>query len=117
MKTNWAYGFALNHEGAGVGTIYYAAKYFDKEGIVNPASGEAYTSAEISAIKAAADTYEVEPASGSLVGMKVYGSDKIYWYDEENSKKILASAAPLGLDADSGDMKDASGYVVATAIK
>ena len=23
MNKNWAYGFALNHEGAGVGTIYY----------------------------------------------------------------------------------------------
>ena len=34
MKTNWAYGFALNHDGAGVGIIYYAAKYFDREGIV-----------------------------------------------------------------------------------
>ena len=21
---NWAYGFSLNHEGAGVGTIYYS---------------------------------------------------------------------------------------------
>ena len=51
---NWAYGFALNHEGAGVGTIYYAERYFDKEGIVNPASAEAYTTEEINAIKAGA---------------------------------------------------------------
>ena len=38
MNTKWTYGFALNHEGAGVGTIYYAEEYFDREGIVNPAS-------------------------------------------------------------------------------
>lgn len=35
---NWAYGFNLNHEGAGVGTIYYSKKYFERNGIVNPAN-------------------------------------------------------------------------------
>ena len=54
MKSNWAYGFSLNHEGAGVGTIYYASTYFKREGIVNPASAEAYTTEEIDAIVATA---------------------------------------------------------------
>ena len=66
---NWAYGFALNHEGAGVGTIYYAAKYFDKEGIVNPASAEVYTDAEIKAIKDDAESYEVEAPENALVAI------------------------------------------------
>lgn len=120
MKTNWAYGFALNHEGAGVGTIYYAAKYFDREGIVNPASAEAYTSAEIEAIKNDAegdsDKYIFDVPEIALVGMNVLNSDVIYWYDEDNSAKILASAAPLGLDRDTGSMLDQDGNVVAKAI-
>ena len=44
---NWAYGFSLNHEGAGVGTIYYSAKYFERKGIVNPANGQLYSTEEI----------------------------------------------------------------------
>ena len=114
---NWAYGFALNHEGAGVGTIYYAAKYFDKEGIVNPASAEAYTDDEIKAIKDNAENYEVEAPENALVGMNVLNTDEVFWYDDENGVKILASAAPLGLDAETGEMKDQEGNVVATPIK
>ena len=116
----WAYGFALNHEGAGVGNIYYAAEYFDKDGIVNPASAEAYTTAEIDAIKNGAtegsQNYLFDVPEGALVGMNVLGSDKIYWYDSENSAKILASAAPLILDAASGAMKDGDGNTAATPI-
>ena len=41
---NWAYGFCLNHEGAGVGIIYYSAKYFERKGIVNPANAKPYSS-------------------------------------------------------------------------
>ena len=114
---NWAYGFTLNHEGAGVGTIYYAAKYFDKEGIVNPASAEAYSDEEIKAIKDNADNYEVEAPEAALVGMNVLNTEKVFWYDDENSVKILGSAAPLGLDAATGEMKDGEGNVVATPIK
>ena len=114
---NWAYGFALNHEGAGVGTIYYAAKYFDKEGIVNPASAEAYTTDEIEAIKANAESYGVEAPENALVGMNVLNTEKVFWYDAENSAKIIASAAPLGLDAETGDMKDGEGNTIAAAIK
>ena len=117
---NWAYGFALNHEGAGVGTIYYAERYFDKEGIVNPASAEAYTTEEINAIKdgaiEGAINYISEIPKEALIGMNVLNSDKTYWYDEEASAKILKSANPLILDKESGDMKDTEGNLVATAI-
>ena len=117
---NWAYGFALNHEGAGVGTIYYAERYFDKEGIINPASAEAYTTEEINAIKAGAvegaTNYVSEIPKEALIGMNVLYSDKMYWYDEEASTKILKSANPLILDKESGDMKDTEGNLVVAAI-
>ncbi|MBR6949275.1 MAG: hypothetical protein IKH54_03720 [Bacilli bacterium] len=117
---NWAYGFALNHEGAGVGTIYYAERYFDKEGIVNPASAEAYTTEDINAIKAGAvegaTNYVSEIPKEALIGMNVLYSDKMYWYDEEASTKILKSANPLILDKESGDMKDTEGNLVVAAI-
>ena len=117
MKTNWAYGFNLNHEGAGVGTIYYAAKYFEKDNIVNPASAEAYTDSEIETIKEGADNntenYVFDVPENALVGMNVLNADKVYWYDDENSLKILASANPLALDAATGVMKDTEGNVVA----
>ena len=117
---NWAYGFALNHEGAGVGIIYYAERYFDKEGIINPASAEAYTTEEINAIKVGAvegaTNYVSEIPKEALIGMNVLNSDKTYWYDEEASAKILKSANPLILDKESGDMKDTEGNLVATAI-
>ena len=48
---NWAYGFNLNHEGAGVGTIYYSKKYFERNGIVNPTNAVAYSAEEIDTIK------------------------------------------------------------------
>ena len=121
MNTNWAYGFGLNHEGAGVGTIYYAAKYFERDGIINPASGEAYTSDEIKAIKEnaseGAEKYFFDVPENAVIGMNVLGSDKTFWYDEDNSAKITACANPLGLDASTGDMKDQEGNVVAVATK
>lgn len=120
MKTNWAYGFALNHEGAGVGIIYYSAKYFEIDGIVNPASAEAYTTNEIVAIKAGAEEgaekYIFDVPEDVVIGMNVLGTDKIYWYDEANSAKIAASAAPLGLDGATGEMKDREGNAVAKPI-
>lgn len=113
--TNWAHGFALNHEGAGVGTIYYAKKYFDREGIINPACGEAYTSEEIEVIKN--EEHKIEAPEFALVGMNVIHSDKVYWFDEENSNKILKSTAPLLLNAETGEMKSLEGVVVATPLK
>ena len=119
-KSNWAYGFALNHEGAGVGTIYYVEKYFDREGIVNPASAEAYTSTEINTIKENAKNgsanYITDVPEKAVVGMNPLHTDKIYWYDEDNSSKILKSANPLILNAQNGELKDADGKIVATAM-
>ena len=120
MNKNWAYGFALNHEGAGVGTIYYTAKYFEQENIINPASAEAYTTDEINAIKANAENdvvgYNYDIPEGAIVGMNVLNTEKVFWYDAENSAKITACANPLGLDKATGEMKDMDGNAVATAI-
>ena len=117
---NWAYGFSLNHEGAGVGIIYYSAKYFERNGIINPANAEANKTEEIDKIKnGAADgatNYTNNVPENAIVGMNVLNTDKVFWYDEDNSNKILASADPLLLDKETGDMKKVSGDVVAKAM-
>ena len=117
---NWAYGFSLNHEGAGVGTIYYSKKYFERTGIVNPATAKEYSIDEIDTIKngaiEGASNYISNVPENALIGMNVLKSDKIFWYDEENSNKILASADPLLLDKETGNMKTLAGEVVAKSI-
>ena len=117
---NWAYGFNLNHEGAGVGTIYYSKKYFERNGIVNPANAQPYSEEEINTIKngatEGANNYTSNVPENALVGMNVLNTDKVFWYDEENSNKILASTDPLLLDKETGDMKTMSGEFVAKAM-
>ena len=117
---NWAYGFSLNHEGAGVGIIYYSKKYFERKGIVNPANAQHYTIEEIDTIKngaiEGATNYTNDVPANALVGMNVLNIDKVFWYNEEDSNKILASADPLLLDKETGDMKTTSGEVVAKAM-
>lgn len=118
--TNWAYGFTLNHETANVGTIYYAQKYFDKEGIVNPASAELYTTDEINKIKNSAiegaTNYTTNVPENALLGMNPLNTNKIYWYDELNSNKILKSTNPLILNDENGDMKDTEGNIIAKSM-
>ena len=117
---NWAYGFNLNHEGAGVGTIYYSKKYFERNGIVNPANAVAYSVEEIETIKNGAiegsTNYTNNVPENALVGMNVLNTDKVFWYDGEKSNKILASTDPLILDKETGDMKTTSGDIVAKAM-
>ena len=48
--------------------------------------------------------------------MNVLNSDVTFWYDDENAAVILKSAAPLVLDPETGDMKDAEGNIVAKAL-
>ena len=117
---NWSYGFNLNHEGAGVGIIYYSKKYFERSGIINPANAVAYSAEEIDAIKngavEGATNYTNNVPENALVGMNVLNTDKVFWYDEENSNKILACVDPLVLDNETGDMKTTSGDIVAKAM-
>ena len=117
---NWAYGFSLNHEGTGVGTIYYSKEYFEREGIVNPANAQPYSLDEIDTIKNGAvdgaTNYINNVPDNALIGMNVLKTDKVFWYDEVNSNKILASADPLLLDKETGDMKTTSGEIIAKAM-
>ena len=116
---NWALRFALNHEGANVRTIYYTEKYFELEGLVNPASAEAYTEKELAAIRENAEkgseNYCYDVKENALIGMEAYNTGKLFWYDAENGKSIVSYAAPLILDGDSGEMKTAEGECAAKA--
>ena len=114
---NWAFIFTLDHEGANVRNIYYTAAYFELENITNPASGEAYTDAEITAVKANAaegnSSYIFNTDEGALIGMQAFDTGKIFWYDDANGRKIVSSAAPLLLDGKTGEMKTADGITAA----
>lgn len=117
---NWAYAFVLNHEAAKVGVIYYAEKYFNRNGIVNPATAKAYTNEEIKAIKdnakEGAKNYITNVCESAVVGMSVINSNKIYWYDEANSNVIIKSTLPLILDERTGNLANSDGIVVAKAM-
>ena len=116
---NWALKFALNHEGANVRTIYYTKKYFELEGLVNPASAEAYTDKELAAIRENAEkgseNYCYDVKENALIGMEAYNTGKLFWYDAENGKNIVSYAAPLILDGESVEMKTAEGKLVSVA--
>ena len=117
---NWALTFGLNHEGANVRNIYYTAAYFNLEGLTNPASAEAYTDKEIHDIKAHAvegnENYIFNAEEGALIGMEAFNTGNVFWYDTENGKKIIASAAPLILDGETGEFRDGDGNTVANAM-
>lgn len=114
---NWAYKFALNHEGAKVSNIYYAKRYFDKENIVNPKTAKKYTEEEInniiSGVKSDSNDYYFDTPNGALIGIENINHKCIYWYDDDNAKLILSSANPLILD--NGNMFDTNGNIVARA--
>ena len=117
---NWALTFPLNHEGSNVRNIYYTEKYFELDGLTNPVSAEAYTDSEIAEIKANAvegnEKYIFDAEETALVGMQAFNTRKTFWYDEENGKKIVASAAPLLMDGETGEFKTTEGVIVAEAL-
>lgn len=118
--TNWALKFALKHEGANVENIFYTANYFELDGLTNPATAEAYTDQEITAIKENAkegnENYIFDVRDGALIGMEAFDTHKVFWYDAENGKKITASAAPLLLDGETGQFKTTEGETAAEAL-
>ena len=117
---NWALKFALKHEGANVENIFYTDSYFELDGLTNPATAEAYTDKEISLIKENAiegsEDYTFDVKDGALIGMEAYDSHKVFWYDQENGKKIVKSAAPLLLNGQTGEFKTTEGETVAKAL-
>jgi uncharacterized protein with FMN-binding domain len=122
MGSAWAVAFDLQSEDAGVGTILYAEEYFDGEGIVNPATAEAYTDDELAAVFAGAEDpdaegYVVNVPFGAVIGMTVYGNDdEAFWYDADAAEAIVSHADPLVLDAETGDLTTADGELVAEAM-
>jgi len=113
---NWAYGaLPLNSEDAGVGTIYYAAAYFQIEGITNPVTAAPYTEEEIAAIvNQEAEGEYIEAPEGAMIGMSVFGAeDSIFWYDVDNAAAIVSHADPLAMNAETGVFATAEGEEVA----
>lgn len=118
---NWAYYFELNNDKAGVGTLYYTAKYFDEPGRVNPATGKTYSQEELTKIKNDAKKMKGNyiddvPDDDALVGMKPISGGDIFWYDYSNSKNIVSSSDPLFLDPKTGELKNLAGSIVAKPI-
>ena len=109
VATQWAFPFVMDSEELGLGTIYYTAAYFAAadETTINPLDPEyaPYTAEALADLIAAADTYEVQDApAAAVLGMSAYGSDRIFWYDEAGAAAITSSAAPLALDAATGEV-------------
>ena len=119
---NWAYG-AMPLNNGNVGTIYYTAGYYDREGIVKPTNPEyaPYTAEEIAAIRdgavEGAEGYRFDAPASALIGVGVADSDVIFWYDAENAAAIVGHADPLTLDAETGNFVTAEGTAVASPIK
>lgn len=118
---NWALKFGLNHEGANVKNIYYTESYFELDGLTNPASAEAYTDKEIKDIQTNAvegnEHYIFDAPKDALIGMEAFNTGNVFWYDDQNGKKITASAAPLVLDGQTGTFKTMEGSEVAQPLK
>ena len=120
VPMSWAYGaLSLNSEDAGVGTIYYAAAYFEIEGIVNPVTAAPYTEEEIAAIvNQEADGDYIYAPAGALIGMSIFGDEEsIFWYDAENAAAIVGHADPLAMDTETGVFTTAEGEEVASPME
>lgn len=118
---NWAYG-AMPLNNGNVGTIYYAAAYYQQDRIVNPTNPnfEPYTAEEIAAIVdgavEGAEAYRFDVPEGAYMGMTVAESDKVFWYDAANATAIVSHPDPLTLDVETGAFKTAEGAEVAVAL-
>ena len=119
---NWAYaGITLDSEDLGIASVYYAADYFTREGILNPLTVEPYTAEELTAIAdgavMGAEDYVTNVPADAVVGVSAYDSEgAICWFDEENEAKLLASSDPLVFSAETGELKNMDGEMVAAAI-
>lgn len=119
---NWAYaGITLDNEEIGIGSVYYVAEYFTREIILNPMTVEPYTVEELKAIEenavAGAEGYITNVPESAVIGISVCGMNgKVFWFDDENSKMILASADPLVLNAENGAVTNGLNEPVAEAL-
>lgn len=119
---NWAYrGITLNNEDLGIASVYYAAEYFTREGIVNPLTVEPYTEEELTEIVdgavVGAEGYVVNVPADAVVGVSAFGMEgAICWFDEENAAKLLSSSDPLVLNTEARELSNLNGETVASAI-
>ena len=109
-EANWAYGVTIDSEERGIGTIYVAKDYILSDAPVNPATNEAFSADEISAIQAGAKKdaagYLADgiPADAAL-GISAFGDDDtVYWFDADSAEKILAQGAAVKLNAEDGTL-------------
>ena len=122
LIVNWAYG-AMPLNNGNVGTIYYAAAYYQIEGIKNPTNPEyaPYTAEEIAAIVdgavEGAEGYRFDVPAGALIGVTVADTDTVYWYDAEAAAAIVGHPDPLTLNAETGEFVTVESIAVATPIK
>lgn len=110
----------LDSEDYGVGTVYYASSCFEGEDLANPLTAEPYTEEELAAIEEGASTsaegYTAASADAAL-GIGVYSSDEVYWYDADAAEEIVSHSDALYLDAETGFPADEPGEVVAEAME
>lgn len=118
-EETWAYGFVFNDKDSGVGIIYYASPYFELDDIVNPATGEPYTSEEVEAIFTDAESDDakdkgyVAAPKDAFLGMTIYDGNNVFWYDKDAAREIVSHADALTLDSKTGELADADGKVIA----
>ena len=107
-STTWAYeGITLNLEACGIGSVYYTSNYFDESGIASLVGTGYYTEAQLTAIVSAACTGAtgyVEAPADATIGVSVYGSSTIYWYDATAAAAITSHTDALVLDATTGTL-------------
>ena len=107
-STTWAYeGIALNLEACGIGSVYYTSNYFDEAGIASLAGTGYYTAEQLEAIVSGASasaTGYVEAPADAAIGLSVYGTSTIYWYDATAAAAITSHTDALVLDAATGTL-------------
>ena len=123
---NWAFaGITLASEDLGVGSVYYTESFYlavlnGEVETVNPLTIAPYTSAEVLAILSgaveSADGYVTGVPEAACVGISAFGGEGICWFDAESAAGILSSSDPLVLNAETDEVCNLSGEVVAAAI-
>ena len=107
-STTWAYeGITLNLEACGIGSVYYTSNYFDEAGVASLVGTGYYTAEQLEAIVSGASaiaTGYVEAPADAAIGVSVYGTSTIYWYDATAAAAITSHTDALVLDATTGTL-------------
>lgn len=104
-------GITLDSADYGIGSVYYAAEYFTTDHI-NPMTVAPFTEEEITAVLSGE---WIGMPSWAILGLSVNGTDTVFFYDAEDAAKILATADPLKLNAENGEVTTMDGTEVVAA--